>query len=122
MNDCEEVSECYRRLYDGMVRKDTVVLDAVLDGSFVLEHMTGMRQTKEQFVRAVRDGTLNYYSADHVSIDPLVAGDSASLEGRSVVSAAVFGGGRRTWHLRLDLDLVRSEGAWRISGAVASTW
>lgn len=122
MTDESEVSDCYRRLYDGMVRKDMSVLDSVLDGSFVLVHMTGMRQPRAEFMEAVRDGTLNYYSAEHVGIEPAVDGDVATLEGRSMVNAAVFGGGRHTWRLRLDLRLVRRDGAWRISEAVASTF
>ena len=60
----ELVEKCYRQMYRGMIDKDKEILSEVLDDSFVLIHMTGMRQPKEAFIRAVEDGTLNYFSAE----------------------------------------------------------
>ena len=56
-----EIQKAYIRMYDGMIAKDEKVLQDVLDDSFVLIHMTGMRQPKDAFIKAVMDGTLNYY-------------------------------------------------------------
>ena len=61
MTDTEQIQEQYRRMYDAMIRKDASGLDAVLDDSFVLIHMTGMRQPKPVFIQSVLDGTLNYF-------------------------------------------------------------
>ena len=41
----ECVEDCYRQMYQGMIDKDREILSAVLDDSFVLIHMTGMRQS-----------------------------------------------------------------------------
>ena len=122
MSDKEQAEACYRQLYRGMVEKDRGLLSEVLDDTFVLVHMTGMRQSKEAFIRAVENGTLNYYSADHQRMDTEVHGDTAELVGRSVVNAAVFGGGRNTWHLQLRLKLIQTGGAWKVSEAKASTY
>ena len=122
MSDKEQIETCYRQMYCGMVGKDRGLLSEVLDDTFVLVHMTGMRQSKEAFIRAVENGTLNYYSADHQRMDTEVHGDTAELVGRSVVNAAVFGGGRNTWHLQLRLKLIRTGGAWKVAEARASTY
>ena len=122
MSGKEQIETCYRQMYRGMVEKDRGLLSEVLDDTFVLVHMTGMRQNKEAFIRAVENGTLNYYSADHQSMDAEVHGDVAKLVGRSVVNAAVFGGGRNTWHLQLRLKLIQADSAWKITGARASTY
>lgn len=122
MSAVEEVKSCYRQMYDGMIRKDRALLDKLLDRGFVLVHMTGMRQDKAAFIRAVEDGTLNYYAAGHEDIRAEVYGDWASLVGRSRVNAAVFGGGKHTWRLQLELRLVRKDGAWKIARAEASTY
>ena len=122
MNDKEKIVNCYRQMYLGMIQKDRNVLSEVLDDSFVLVHMTGMRQSKAAFIRAVEDGTLNYYSANHQRIDVTSQQDTAELIGQSVVNAAVFGGGRHTWRLQLRLKLIRKEGAWKITEAKASTY
>ena len=122
MSDKEQIEACYRQMYCGMVEKGQGLLSEVLDDTFVLVHMTGMRQNKEAFIRAVENGTLNYYSANHQRIDVEIHGDTAELVGQSVVSAAVFGGGRNTWHLQLRVKLIRTDGAWKITEARASTY
>lgn len=122
MSDREMVESHYRQMYRGMVEKNRNILSEVLDESFVLVHMTGMRQTKEAFIRAVEDGTLNYFSADHQQISADVHGDTAELIGQSRVRAAVFGGGQHTWRLRLKLKLLRTHDTWKITEAKASTY
>lgn len=107
-NDKEIIENCYREMYRGMIDKDQAVLSEVLDDSYVLVHMTGMRQTKDEFIRAVENGVLNYYSANHQRISTEIHGDKAELVGKSMVGAAVFGGGQNTWRLQLRLKLIRS--------------
>lgn len=52
----KRVEECYCLMYEGMVNKDEDLLQEVLDPSFVLVHMTGMRQSRSEFIRAVLPG------------------------------------------------------------------
>ena len=122
MNDKGLIENCYRQMYRGMVEKDRSILSEVLDDSFVLVHMTGMRQAKEVFIRAVEDGTLNYFSADHQQISVDVHGNTAEMTGQSVVRAAVFGGGQHTWHLQLRMKLEQVADTWKITEAKASTY
>ena len=122
MNDKENIENLYRQMYWGMIEKDRSILTEVLDDSFILAHMTGMQQSKTEFVRAVENGTLNYYSADHQRIDTEINGDTAILIGHSLVNAAVFGGGRYTWRLQLKLKLIKRSDTWKICEAIASTY
>lgn len=122
MDETEQIRECYRRMYDGMAEKDEAVLREVLTPGFVLAHMTGMRQTLDEFIRAVLDGTLNYASARHQNIAVRLNDSRAELTGQSVVRAAVFGGGWHVWHLQLSCRLVKKDGKWRIAEADASTY
>ena len=123
-NNREEdaIREAYIHMYDGMIAKDEKILRDALDDSFVLVHMTGMRQSKEAFIRAVLEGTLNYYSADHEHMPVEITGDTAILTGQSYVAAAVFGGGRHNWHLQQKCSLKRTDAGWKISRSVASTY
>lgn len=122
MNDKERIENCYRQMYKGMVEKDRSILSEVLDDSFVLVHMTGMRQSKEAFICAVEDGTLNYFSANHQHINAEIHDAQAELLGQSIVSAAVFGGGQHTWRLQLKLKLIQTGDLWKITEARASTY
>lgn len=116
------IEEEYVRLYEGMVKKDRTVLSEVLAPSFELMHMTGMKQSKDEFIEAVMDGTLNYYSAGHEKVQVQLAGETASLIGDSAVEAAVFGGGRGTWKLRLTTKLVKTDGNWKFMSVIASMY
>ena len=46
MPDRELCQAAYQEMYRAMIAKDIPALSAVLDDSFVLVHMTGMRQPK----------------------------------------------------------------------------
>ena len=122
MKDQEAIENCYEKMYQGMLDKDRELLSEVLHDSFVLIHMTGMHQPKEEFISAVVDGTLNYYTASHQRMDVDIAGDNAVLVGKTLVNAAVFGGREHTWRLQQDLKLVKENGTWKITEARASTY
>lgn len=122
MSDQELCRAAYMKMYRAMVAKDIPALSEVLDDSFVLVHMTGMRQPKAGFLKAVENGTLNYASAEHDSMEVTISGDTATLIGRSRVHASVFGGGWHTWRLEQDLQLVKKNGTWLITLSEASTY
>ena len=122
MTDIEQIQEQYKKMYDAMIRKDEAALASVLDDSFVLVHMTGMRQPKTAFLRAVMDGTLNYFSARHENMPVNVSGNTATITGQSYVAAAVFGGGRSNWRLQQRIRLKEKDGAWLMTESVASTY
>ena len=122
MTDKEQIIQLYKEMYTAMVNKDKAVLERVHDDSFMLVHMTGMRQSKQEYINAIMDGTLNYYSAEHEDMQVEVKGDTAVLVGRSRVNAAVFGGGKHTWRLQLRFQLLKKNGEWRFAMASASTY
>jgi ketosteroid isomerase-like protein len=105
-----------------MISKDMELLDEVLDESFVLIHMTGMRQSKRDFMQYVKQGTLNYFSAVHESIHVEISGAEAVLIGQSRIEAAVFGGRKSKWKLQQKLSLKKKDGIWVITRSVASTY
>ena len=121
-NDEQLIRDVYIKMYEGMIAKDEAILREALDNSFVLVHMTGMRQSREEFINAVLDGTLNYYSAEHENMPVTTNGDTAVLTGQSYVAAAVFGGGRSNWRLQQKCSLKKIDGLWKITSSVASTY
>ena len=120
--DKQQIQELYATMYNAMVAKDTATLNRVHADGFVLIHMTGMRQSKAEYIRAIADGTLNYYSTEHEEMDITIKGNTATLTGKSRVTAAVFGGSRGTWRLRLRFTLEKQNGQWRFTESKASTY
>ena len=116
------LEEMYAEMYQCMISKDTRRLGAMMDDGFVLVHMTGVRQSKGEYLRSIDDGTLNYFSCDDTQITSEIKGDRALLVGKSHVNSAVYGGGRHTWKLRLDISLAKKNGRWLMTGIKASTF
>ena len=108
----------YLEFYRAGIAKDLPAMGGLLDDSFVLVHMTGMRQNKQKFMQAVGEGALNYYAAQHDHIQ--INGDQ--LTGQSRVSAAVFGGGKHTWRLQLRMRLIQKGDRWLIGATATSTY
>ena len=57
MTDKDMIEALYREMYKAMVEKDTATLNRVHADDFVLTHMTGMHQSKQEYIRAIAGGT-----------------------------------------------------------------
>jgi ketosteroid isomerase-like protein len=122
MNDKEMLKKLYEDMYTAMVAKNESELLRVHDDSFVLVHMTGMTQDKKAYIRAIMDGTLNYYSAQTEDLQIDVRDDTAAITGKSRVTAAVFGGGKHTWRLKLSFSARKIDHEWKLTRSEAATY
>ena len=122
MDDKKQIEQLYHEMYAAMVTKDRAALERIHDDTFVLIHMTGMRQNKQVYIDSIMDGTLNYYSEQTEGLDIRMDGDKATMTGRSRVNAAVFGGGKHTWPLQLRFTLAKRVDGWKLTSAQASTY
>ena len=121
-SDEAAIKALYAAMFRAMIAKDMAAMDELHADSFVLVHMTGSRMDKREYLEAVRNGTLDYYGAEHEELSASVDGDAATLRARSRVTAAVYGGGRHTWRLRQDMTLERIGGVWRFTFSKASPY
>ena len=122
MTDEEQIKELYIRYWQYMIDKDADGLNGLQTDDYYLMHMTGVKQSREVFIKGLLDGTFNYYSAEHDSIDVNITGDTAVMVGKSRVVAAVYGGGKGSWRLQGDFTLRKENGAWKLTSSRASTY
>ena len=121
-DDKEQIQILYVAMYKAMMAKDTLALGKLLSDDSVLVHMTGHKQSKQEYLSEIASGVLNYYSVETDSLDIVVNGDTARMIGRSRVNAAVYGGGRHTWRLQMDSQLRKIDGKWLITYSRASMY
>lgn len=122
MTDEKQIQNLYKDYWTGMIQKDEQGLRVLMAEDYYLEHMTGVRQSREEFLAGLMAGTFNYYSADHDVIEVSVNGDSAEMVGRSRVTAAVYGGGKKRWRLQGVFTLRKEDGFWKLVSSRASTY
>ena len=122
MDEEEQIRALYREYWRCMIAKDAEGLRRLMSADYTLTHMTGLRQSAEDFLEGLQNGTFNYDSADHDSIVVTVRGDTASMIGKSRVLAAVYGGEKHLWRLRGDFTLRKEQGVWKLTGSSASTY
>ena len=122
MDDEEQIRGLYREYWRCMIAKDAGGLRGMMTDDYTLLHMTGVKQSAETFLKGLLDGTFQYFTAEHDSIQVTVSGNRASMIGKSRVLAAVYGGGKHSWRLRGDFSLRKEEGRWKLSSSRASTY
>lgn len=122
LTDEQQLKNLYAEMWQALLTKDIKNLDELHGEEFILTHMTGMNQPKKEYLRCVRDGELNYFSAQVENIFVEVDGLKGKLIGQSKVEAAVFGGSRHTWRLQLDFDAEKRGDKWILTYGKASTY
>ena len=122
MDEREAIRELYREYWRCMIEKDADGLRSLMADDYILMHMTGVRQSREEFLRGLLDGTFNYYSAEHDGIDVVLDGDTATMVGKSQVLAAGYCGRKSRWRLRGAFTLRNENGAWKLTSSRATTY
>ena len=122
MSDKELVRKLYIDLCEASINKDLIKLDEILSDDYVLVHMTGMKQTKEDYLDSVKSGELSYFESKHESIDVNVNGDDATIIGKTKTLASPFGTSKSWWNLRQDLKAKKIDGKWILMYSKASSY
>ena len=120
MSDEEQIKELYRTYWNYMIDKNAEGLRDLMAGDYYLRHMTGVKQSVDEFLKGLLNGTFNYYSAEHDEIIVNINGDTATMIGKSRVLAAVYGGGKNSWRLQGDFTLRKENGSWKLISSKAS--
>ena len=122
MGEEAKISELYKDYWDYMIEKNIEGLRSLMSSDYCLYHMTGVKQSADEFLKGLDNGTFNYYSAEHEDIVVSVDGDEATMTGKSRVVAAVYGGGKGSWRLQGDFTLRKENENWKFTSSRASTY
>ena len=122
MGEEAKISELYKDYWDYMIEKNIEGLRSLMSSDYCLYHMTGVKQSADEFIEGLKNGTFNYYSAEHDDIIVKVYSDEATMTGKSRVVAAVYGGGKGSWRLQGDFTLRKENENWKFTSSRASTY
>ena len=106
-----EVLATYEAIQQAMIDKDIETLDSLyLDGT-TFTHMSGKKQTKDEFFGEIADGTLNYFAYDIQNLSITVNGDEATLTASVTLTAKVYGASG-SWTLPVNAHFTKIDGQW----------
>ena len=95
-----------------MIAADTVRLGAMMDDDIILRHITGMTQTKREWLEEVASGSMKYHKIEKRNVVVTSNSDgNASVSFTSVITATIWGS-YGTWTLSGNMRLVKRNGKW----------
>ena len=87
----KEVYSAYEAINNAMIEKDRAALELYFDKGLIFTHMSGKKQTREEFIVEIMDGTLNYFKVDTKDYSISVNGDMAHMKVTHTLTAKVYG-------------------------------
>ena len=109
----EELSVLYQavRYCQAMTDKDIDTMREIVSEDMVFVHMSGMRQTREEYFTDVADGSLTYYTIGMA--DPVIEidGDQAIVTYTAILNANAYGA-RGTFRMKGSHHYENRDGAW----------
>ena len=111
--DDEQLAVLYQqaRCCQAMTDADTDTLREIVSPDAVFTHMSGRRQTREEYFADIESGALRYYTIGigHPTVE--VDGDTASVTYTSVLNADAYGA-RGTFRMGGTHWFEKRDGAW----------
>ncbi len=87
----KEVYSAYEAINNAMIEKDRTAMELYFDENLTFTHMSGKKQTREEFIGEIMDGTLNYFKVDTKDYSISVDGDTAHMKVTHTLTAKVYG-------------------------------
>ena len=109
----EELSVLYTqaRYCQAMTDADIDTLREIVSEDMVFTHMSGRRQTREEYFADIADGHLDYYTIGIEKPVIEIDGDQASIAFTSVLNANAYGA-VGTYRMKGTHHYVRTDGNW----------
>ncbi|QHC62748.1 DUF4440 domain-containing protein [Rathayibacter festucae] len=117
----DEIVALLHEQHAALVEGSTERLGAILADGFIAVHITGQKQTRDDWLAQVSSGRMRYHGIRETSAFVELAGDRARILSRAEVDATIWGS-RAVWPLESQTDVVRSDGAWRIVRSRSTTY
>ena len=107
----KEVFSAYETINNAMIEKDRAAMERYFDEKLIFTHMSGKKQTREEFIGEIMDGTLNYFKVDTKDYSISVKGDTAQMKVTHTLTAKVYGISG-SWTLNGDNTYKKRSGIW----------
>ena len=106
----EECYKAFELMTIGMIEKSKEKLIQSMSIDSHLHHMTGLVETREEYIKDILNGTLNYYDFEILSFD--FYNNEAIVTIRLL--AKVYSGSKSWWKLKMNTKFVEEGGIVKV--------
>lgn len=111
--DQEEIINVYEELQQALVDKNMDMLNNLLPSDYVAVHITGKRQTKEEWLNDIKNEDMRYFSFSDVSYSLSQQDDYIVLAVKQRIKARIYGS-EGTWSIPGKRQFKKVEDKWKI--------
>lgn len=119
MNDEQILSDIYHQINQAILAKDTTTIDRLTADAFTLTHITGYKQSKDEWLNHIKTDKMQYHQIDEQSVQVAINGKRADIVGKAKTRATIWGA-NGTWNLKLHYQATQTGGTWQVQNAVAT--
>lgn len=118
--DKQKILAVYQRIDDAMVNKDTETLDDILDDNYVLVHMSGYHQPKQEWLEQIENEQMKYFKTMPQKTSITIDGYAAILICETKIDARIYGF-RNTWSMQMKMHFEKHGAKWVPVNAIATS-
>jgi ketosteroid isomerase-like protein len=118
--DKQKILAVYQRIDDAMVNKDTDTLDNILEDNYVLVHITGYHQGKQEWLEQIENEEMKYFKTMPQKTTITIDGTTAILICDTRIDARIYGF-RNTWSMKMEMHFEKRGDNWYPVNAIATS-
>jgi ketosteroid isomerase-like protein len=109
--DKQKIQSVYQRIDNAMINKDTETLEKILDDNYLLVHITGYHQPKQEWLEQIENEQMKYYKTMPQKTSITIEGNSAILICDTKLDARIYGF-RNTWSMQMKMYFEKRGDNW----------
>lgn len=113
LTDEQAAAEAIRNQVKGMINGDLDLLRQVIASDAVLYHITGTKQSRDEWLKQIKLGRMHYFGSREILMQATVNENEANVISRIQLDARIYGF-RNTWPLESRAKLRKVNGKWQI--------
>lgn len=116
------IKKIIRQENKAMIHNDQSILKSVIASGATMEHITGAKQTRDEWLRQISLGRMKYYSSQEENLSVTMKDAThATADLKTVLDARVYGL-RNKWHLESVSNLIKKNNNWLIIASRAQMY
>ncbi|MED3961329.1 nuclear transport factor 2 family protein [Niallia taxi] len=109
--DKQKILSIYQQIDEAMVNKDTEALEKILDDGYILVHMTGYHQDKQEWIEQIENEEMRYFQTMPQKTSITLENNTAIVNCDTKLDARIYGF-RKTWPMNMKMYLEKRRGNW----------